>query len=412
MTDARGDRNVITLPVDVSSCEDCAGVVHDALAGTPGIVNVTVDANRNEVHIEVDVDAYMLGDVRRRLADAMPSGLGRHFPHAPRATSATRVGAPSAMDTDDHAHGHDHGDAGHAHGVLAGHGRRENRRRLLTVLTIASVLLVAEVIGGWLANSLVLLSDAAHVFTDVLAVALSAVAITLAGRPATSRHTFGSHRWEIVAAFLNALALWVIGFYLVYEAWTRLADPPAVDGPIVLLVGLGGLAVNIGMAYILHAGARQNVNMRSAYIHVMADALGSVAAIAAGIGILWFDLHILDPVLTLVIAALVLVWTWKLTRETLHILLEGSPAHVDADRLRRDILAVDGVADVHDLHLWSLTSGVDSMSIHVVIGAAVDGMAVSHAVRGCASDGYGIAHVTVQVENLDSTCPGCHYEAK
>lgn len=302
--------------------------------------------------------------------------------------------------------GHGHGHKGHDH-AAAGHAARPNQRRLLAVILFGLVLLVAEVVAGLAANSLVLLSDAAHVSTDVAAVGLAYAAIRIGQRPPDSRRTYGYYRAETVAAFVNALALWGISAYLVWEAWQRLRAPPEVDGPLVVVVGGVGLLANLVMAAFLHAG-HQNLNVRSAYLHVLSDALGSVAAVVAGLGVWLYGARWLDPVATLAVAVLIVLWTWRLTRDTLHILLEGTPARVEPEEVRRTIERVPGVRGVHDLHVWSLTTGVDNLSAHVRVEDATQGPAVVRAVRELLVHEHGLSHVTIEIEADESDCVGCN----
>lgn len=304
------------------------------------------------------------------------------------------------------AHGHAHD--GHSHAFDPRVEAPGNRRRLLAVVAVGAVVLVAEVVGGLLANSLVLLSDAAHMSTDIAAVLLAYGAAVLATRPATDSKTYGYARAEIVAAFLNALALWGICAYFVWEALQRLRAPEPVNAGIVIVIGLVGLAANVAMAFMLHGGREQSLNVRSAYIHVLSDTLGSVAAVASGVGILFFDARWLDPAATLAIAALIVVWTWRLTRETLHILLEGTPHKLSAEAVRGTIQRVPGVVNVHDLHVWSITTGMENMSAHVVVEDAARGPDVVRAIRDRLKVDHSLRHVTIEIEARGSACEGCN----
>ncbi|HET6404665.1 MAG TPA: cation diffusion facilitator family transporter [Candidatus Thermoplasmatota archaeon] len=304
--------------------------------------------------------------------------------------------------------GHSH--AGHAHGHAHVHGhhadaRGSNQRRLLFVMLFGVGILVAEVIAGFYANSLALLSDAAHMSTDVAALALAYAAMRIAARPPTSSKSYGYYRAETVAAFVNALALWVVTAYFVFEAWRRLRSPVEVDGPVVALVGGLSLAANLVMAAVLHRGHADSVNMRSAYIHVLSDALGSVAALVAGLGMMFFGATWLDPATTLLIAVLIVIWTWRLTSDSLHILLEGTPARVKYDDVKTTIEQVPGVLAVHDLHVWSLTTGMDNLSAHVMVGDAAQGPQIVADIRKRLIDEHHLSHVTIEVETADS--PNC-----
>ena len=300
-------------------------------------------------------------------------------------------------------HGH------HAHGRDDAEGRAAgDQRRLLLVMALGVAMLAVEVAAGLLANSLVLLSDAAHVSTDVGALLLAYFAVRVGARPATAAKSFGYRRAEVVAAFLNALLLWAIGAWFLYEAWHRLADPPEVRGGVVVVVGAVGLGVNLVMALLLHRGHEHSVNVRGAYLHVLSDALGSVAAIVAGLGVLLYGLTWLDPAATLVVSALILVWTYRLTKDSLHVLLEGTPHHVSPDAVRASIAEVPGVLAVHDLHVWSITTGVDNLSAHIRIHDPADGPAVVRRIRERLRHEHRLDHVTIEVEADDSDCVGCN----
>jgi cobalt-zinc-cadmium efflux system protein len=324
----------------------------------------------------------------------------------------TRVGtAPfSSVGSDEaHAHddGHDHAHVGHSHtfeSARALGGR--NRRELLLVFGGGLAIMTTQVVGGLAANSLVLLADAAHYFTDLLGILLAIVAVSLAGRPASLRKSFGWHRAEVIAAFMNALALWGISAYFLWEAWHRIRSPPEVHGPIVAIVGGATLVANAFLAWRLHRASGHNLNMRAAYLHILSDVLGSAAALAAGLLVHFGGYHVADPLLTLFVTVLILVFTWRLTGQTLHILLEGTPEHLDPSEIEGALRGIDGVRDVHDLHVWSLTSGVESLSVHVVVDAEPAGEhgGVVRAVHRALSDRFHIRHATVQIEG-PGECP-------
>lgn len=304
--------------------------------------------------------------------------------------------------------GHDHhGHDDHDHGVggLREAGKR-NRRELLVVLAGGTLVLVTQLVGGLIANSLVLLADAAHYFTDLLGILLALAAVGLAGRPASLRKSFGYHRAEVVAAFLNALALWGVSAFLLVETVERLRDPPEVEGPIVAIIGGLTLVANAFLAWRLHRASGANLNMRAAYLHILSDVLGSAAALVAGLLIHFRGLHIADPLLTIFVTVLIVVFTWRLTRQTLHILLEGTPDHLDPEEIAGVLRGVESVEDVHDLHVWSLTSGLESLSVHLVVapGKETD---VSRAVHHELRERFRIRHVTVQIE-APGACPSGH----
>lgn len=302
-----------------------------------------------------------------------------------------------------HAHTHARADARAAGGRDGVAGA--NQRRLLLVMGFGAVILVAELIGGFLANSLALLSDAVHMSTDVAAIGLAYAAARIAAWAPSAKKSYGWYRAEVVAAFLNAIALWVLSAYFLWEGWQRLRAPEAIDGPIVLGVGALGLAANVGMALILHRGTGHSLNVRAAYAHILSDALGSVAAVAVGIGATFYGVTWLDPVATLFISALILVWTYRLTRDSLHILLEGTPASVKPSDVRDTIVAVAGVRDVHDLHVWSLTTGVNNLSAHIMVDDTNEGPRIVKQIRERLLREHDLAHVTVEVEAVDD--PDC-----
>jgi cobalt-zinc-cadmium efflux system protein len=294
----------------------------------------------------------------------------------------------------DHAHEHDH------HGAAQG-----NRRRLWVVLLVALAVMLAEVVGGLVANSLVLLADAAHYATDVLAVGLALFAMGVAARPADESRTFGYRRAEVLAAFANAAALWGVSAWLLFEAWRRLRAPEEVGGVTVMVVGGFTLVANGGLALLLARASGRNLNVRAAYAHLLSDVGGSAAAVIAGALVAFAGWRAADPLLTLLVTALILVFAWRLARETLHILLEGAPVHLDVAEIRRAIAEVARVQEVHELHVWSLADGHEVLSVHVVLDAPPADDHVTHDIHERLREKFRIDHVTVQVES-----PGCPCE--
>ncbi len=301
------------------------------------------------------------------------------------------------------AHGHGHGPgAGHAHGDDGhghGHGppRGEVSRRLRWVLGITAVFMVAEIVGGLLSNSLALLADAGHMFTDVGALALSVLAMHWARRPPTKRRTYGYARLEILAALANGSTLLVVAGLIVYEAWHRVQEPVPIDGSIMLTVATLGLVVNIIGAVLLHAHSHDNLNVRGAYLHVLGDLLGSVGAIAAGLIVMFTGWLPADPIISVLIALLILVSAWRLVSEAVDVLMESAPAHLDLTQIIDALRSVEGLDDVHDVHLWTLTSGFVAMSGHGVIDDPVEHTRVLTEVRERMA-AFGIEHVTFQLE--------------
>ena len=297
------------------------------------------------------------------------------------------------MSTHTHHH-HHHGDG--VHPMVSGK-RQEVGGRLVAVLLITAVFMIVEVVGGLLSNSLALLADAGHMFTDVAALGLSVFAMRLARTPPTNKRTFGYVRLEILAALVNGAALLVISGVILVEAWGRLREPAAIDGVVMLVVATLGLGVNVVGALLLHRHAHDNLNVRGAYLHVIGDLLGSVGAIAAGVVILTTGWAPIDPLVSVVIALLILYSAWNLVREAAEVLLEAVPAHVDMGAVLTDLGGVEGLDDIHDVHVWTLTSGFVALSAHGVIDDPVQHTRILDEVRGKMRV-HGIEHVTFQIE--------------
>ena len=294
-----------------------------------------------------------------------------------------------------HHHGHSHGPHSHAQGAA------RNRRRLTWTLALAATYMVAEFVGGFMANSLALLADAGHMLSDVGALALSLFALWMAQKPATPRRTFGYYRTEILAALANAATLIAISIVIFVEAFARLRQPEPVAGLTVMWIAAGGLAVNVAGLVVLHGGKADSLNIRGAWLHMLTDALGSVGAIAGGLAVWAFGWRWADPAVSVAIAVLVLYSSWHLLRESVGVLLEGTPGHIDLEAVRVAMEEVDGVEEVHDLHVWSITSGMDAMSGHVVVGERAQRrqsgeiLADLHCVL---HDRFGLHHLTIQIE--------------
>ena len=287
-------------------------------------------------------------------------------------------------------HGHSHTAAG------------KNKRRLGIVLALTTTYLVAEVVGGLFTGSLALLADAGHMLTDVAGLGLALLAIRFAERPATPERTYGFYRVEILAALTNAVVLIGISIYILYEAYQRFRDPPEVQSGAMLAVAAVGLAVNLVGIYLLRTASKESLNMKGAYFEVMSDMLTSIGVIAAALIMLTTGWYYADPLISAGIGLFILPRTWLLLRDAVGVLLEGTPADVNLTSLREAIKTVAGVADVHDLHVWSLTSGVNAMSVHAVIDDHALHDEVLIAVQKHVTSEFKIAHATVQVE-----CKGC-----
>lgn len=295
-----------------------------------------------------------------------------------------------------HDHGHGHFGHGHGHGVGAA-TRSGMSARLTWVLAITAVFMVAEAVGGVLSGSLALLADAGHMFTDVAALGLSVFAMRLARKPPSTKRTFGYVRLEILAALVNGATLLVIAGLILVEAWERLRSPVSVNGRLMLGVAALGLLVNIVGATLLHSHAHENLNVRGAYLHVLGDLIGSVGAILAGTLILTLGWAPADPIVSVLIALLILWGAWGLMREAADILLESAPAHVDMGAILADLAGVQGLDEVHDVHVWTLTSGFVALSAHGVIDDPREHTRVLEEVR-TRMRAHGIEHVTFQIE--------------
>ncbi len=300
-------------------------------------------------------------------------------------------------DTDASGHRHDH--------------RSASRRSLGISLALIMGYMVAEVVGGVVSGSLALIADAGHMLTDGAAIGLALVAIWIANRPASIDQTFGFHRTEVLAAMLNALSLWLIAAWIFFEASRRFGDLREVDGVLMLGVGAVGLLVNLVAAWILHRSAGESLNVEGAFIHVIADLLGSVAVVAAGVLVLSFGWDIADPIFGIVIGVLILVSSFRLLWKVVHVLMEGTPAHLDLHQLCQRLEELEGVTGVHDIHAWSITTGYDALSAHVTADAAVmeNPNPVLQRLRDIASSEFGIGHVTIQLEDSMDGCQEDHH---
>jgi cobalt-zinc-cadmium efflux system protein len=295
------------------------------------------------------------------------------------------------------AHDHDHDLRGRGHR----HDREAGRKRLLFVLGITAGFMVIEFVGGVLANSLALMADAGHMLSDVGALGLAVFALSLARRPRTPNKSYGYLRMEILAALANGATLVVISLLILWQAWERFRDPQPVEGGLMLAVAAAGLAVNIIAAMLLHGASGQSLNVRGAYLHVLGDLLGSVAAIAAAVIILTTGWLAADPLMSCAVAVLILAGSWRLVHESVDILLEGTPRGINIAGVERAIAAVPGVGPVSDLHVWTLTSGVLAMSGHARIDDLRDYHRILADIHRAMHDEFGISHVTIQLDVLE-----------
>lgn len=291
-----------------------------------------------------------------------------------------------------HDHGHDH-----SHGA--------NKKALMISFIIITVYMIIEVFGGFITNSLALLSDAGHMLGDSISLAVGILAFTLGERLANFSKTYGYKRFEILAAVFNGVTLIIISLYIFYEAYQRFTDPPEVASTGMLIIATIGLLVNVLVAWILMRGGdtKENLNLRAAYLHVLGDLLGSVGAVGAALLIMFFNWGWADPLASVIVAVLVLVSGWRVTKDAIHVLMEGTPKNVDLDDIIKTIENVKGVLGIHDLHVWSITSGQNALSCHAV----VDGNLTIHESQLLLQsiehdlDHKGIGHVTIQLENKD-----------
>jgi cobalt-zinc-cadmium efflux system protein len=280
-----------------------------------------------------------------------------------------------------------------------------HRRRLRAVLVLVLVFLVIEIVGGLASGSLALLADATHLFADVAALILAYGAMTLADLVPTKTYTFGLYRAEILAAFVNAELLLIVTAFLFYEAYLRLLSPPEIHTGLMTAIAVAGLAANVASVVLLHEGSEHSLNLKAAYLEVLSDALGALGVVVAAVLMSFTRWFWLDPLVSAGIGCLVLPRTVTLLRHSAHILLEGTPREVDLTDVREKLLAVPGVVELHDLHFWTLTSGVHSATVHIRAAEESPRGEVLRAVQKLLKEAAGIDHATIQVEwGAETTC--------
>ncbi|MDH5236258.1 MAG: cation diffusion facilitator family transporter [Acidimicrobiia bacterium] len=303
---------------------------------------------------------------------------------------------------------HDHG---HSHGPTLARAGERHRRPLTIAFVLIGAFFVVEAVAGVLTNSLALLSDAGHMLTDVIGLGMALAAIQLATRyqsdtrSSANSHTFGLYRLEILAAFVNSLLLFAVAIWVLVEAVRRLFDEPEVLGIPMLVVATLGLAVNVVAFFLLREGSKESLNIEGAYLEVLADGVGSVGVILAAILLQVFGWSWVDPVIGAAIGLWILPRTYRLGRQAVRVLLQAAPAHIDVHALEADLATIPGVVDVHDLHVWTLTSEMEAASAHLMTGADTDAHSVLDQARHLLHDRYGIEHGTFQVE--PDTHEGC-----
>ena len=287
-----------------------------------------------------------------------------------------------------------------SHGT-SGSAAGRNKRPLTIVFFLTLAYLVAEVVGGYLTGSLALLADAGHMLTDVAGVGLALLAIRFGDKPATPQRTYGYYRFEILAALANAVVLILISLYILYEAYFRFLNPPKVESTAMMWVAGVGMLVNLYGVYLLRKSAGESLNMKGAYFEVLSDLLTSVGVLIAGVIMLTTKWYYADPLLSAGIGLFILPRTWALLKEAVNVLLEGTPADVNLETLRQGLLAEPGVAAVHDLHAWVLTSGVNALSAHVVVAEGASHEEVLARTHAYVTGQHAIQHATIQVERGD-----------
>jgi cobalt-zinc-cadmium efflux system protein len=294
--------------------------------------------------------------------------------------------------------------AGHDHGTTAARASERHRGRLWAAFALLAVFMVVEAVAALLSGSLALLSDAGHMFTDVLGIGMALAAISAASHAyRDGQRTFGLYRLEVLAALGNAVLLFGVAIYVLVEAVRRFGDPPEVPAGPMLVVAVAGLLTNLAAFALLRSGARESLNVRGAYLEVLGDLLGSAGVIVAAVVIALTDWWYADPIVAVAVGLFILPRTWRLARAAVRILVQAAPAHLDVAAVQDRLAAVPGVCDVHDLHVWTLTSGMEVASAHLTLDQAAQVGPVLVAARDALHDDFDIAHATLQVEPAE-TC--------
>ncbi|WP_458413587.1 cation diffusion facilitator family transporter [Schinkia sp. CFF1] len=301
-----------------------------------------------------------------------------------------------------HHHDHHHHDHHHGHHHHHGHDhmREGNKKGLTIALLITAGIMLLEFFGGLFTNSLALLSDSGHMLSDASSLALSLVAMWFATRPPSPNKTYGFYRFEILAALFNGVTLFVIAGFIIYEAYGRFLEPPTVASGSMIIIAVIGLAANLLSAWAMFSkgDVKDNVNLRSAYLHVLGDALGSVGAILAGIIMYFFHWYTADPIISVIVALLILKSAWGVVKHTVHILMEGTPITIDQEEVNAALQQIPGVINIHDLHIWTITSGLDSLSCHLLIDDDKDSQVILQEAISIIESKFKILHTTIQVE--------------
>ncbi len=295
-------------------------------------------------------------------------------------------------------HNHSHNEHSHSH--------NGNKKALIISFILIASFMFIEFIGGYLTNSLALLSDAGHMLSDAVALGLSLSALIFGAKAATPSKTYGYKRFEILAALLNGVVLILISIFIFKEAIERLSTPPQVIGKGMMIISVIGLIINIIVAWILHSqgSTEENLNVRSAFLHVIGDLLGSVGAIIAALLIIFFGWYIADPIASMIVSVLVLYSGWNVLKESINILMEAKPANIDSNKVISLLKSVDGVEDVHDLHIWMITSDFSSMTVHLKVRRDADRDLILERAKRSIDKEFGLKHVTIQIEGRE-ICP-------
>ncbi|GAA4702278.1 cation diffusion facilitator family transporter [Brevibacillus fulvus] len=302
-----------------------------------------------------------------------------------------------------HSHKHDHDHHGHCHHHHHHHHHsvEGNKKGLIIALSITAGIMILEFFGGLLTDSLALLSDSGHMLSDTGSLVLSLIAIHFAMKPPSPNKTYGFYRFEILAALLNGVTLFIVAWFIIWEACHRFFAPPTVSSGSMMAIAAVGLLANLLSAWSLirKGDVQSNLNLRSAYLHIIGDALGSVGAILAGLVMWLFDWYIADPIISVLVALLILKGAWEVMKNTVHILMEGTPVSISQAEVKQALQSIEGVKDVHDLHIWTITSGMDSLSCHLLVDDQSDCFAILQEAIRISEKEFRILHTTIQIEN-------------
>jgi cobalt-zinc-cadmium efflux system protein len=288
----------------------------------------------------------------------------------------------------------------HGHGHHHGEKRKGDKKGLIIALFITVSIMILEVIGGLITNSLALLSDAGHMLSDASSLLLSLIAFWFAAKPPSPNKTYGFYRFEILAALFNGVTLFLMAVWIVFEAYERIIEPSYVASGTMIIISSIGLIANLLSAFALikQGDVKDNINIKSAYLHVLGDALGSVGAIIAGFLMLLYEWYIADPIISVVVALLILRSAWGVLKTTIHILMEGTPITIDKNEVKEALGNIEGVRDVHDLHIWTITSGLDSLTCHLYVKDEQDEQDILQEAIKIIERRFHIMHTTIQIE--------------